>query len=368
VSSNLSRLFAYARAEGNRPRENFTTEALAAAIRHDPSPMLAALADRGVLDPTAVRSLAPFTQVTFAGAGIVDLLLLVGSEEGDQQVWIEVKVDAGLSGHQLDHYRQSIDNATDSVRRDLVLLSSSAIGTRVPHVALRWREVAAAALRLAPDHPSWTDLVNYLREIGMTNRAYPITLRESAALDDAVGLYRKAVAAIAATNQRLREEGFAKWVRAERGSTAWANQRVGQQWRQRGRLMAFGSNRYKGWILYGFYSRDGETFAAVWLEVDPKRTGERTSVREQSDSGGLDASWLRPLDSARWQVLTKEERAIAFESEDATTEWFVACHRELRDAGVLDLIPRLGTVPPEEVAAADADEDAEPDADGDDAP
>lgn len=368
MSSNLARLFTYARAEGNRPRENFTTEALAAAIRHDPAPILATLADRGVLDPTAVRSIDPFTQVTFAGAGIVDLLLVVSAHGGDQQVWIEVKVDAGLSGHQLDHYRQYIDTATDGVRRDLVLLSPSAIHTRVPHVAVRWREVAAAAVRLAPDLPSWTDLVSYLREIGMTDRAYPITLRESAALDDAVGLYRKAVDAIATTNRQLREEGFPRWVRADRGSTAWANQRVGQQLRQRGRLMAFGSNQYKGWILYGFHSRDGETFASVWLEVDPKRTGERQSVREQADAGGLDTSWLRPLDGARWQVLVKEARAIAFESEEATADWFVACHRELRDAGVLDLIPRLGTVPPEEVAAADGDEVAEPDDDVDDAP
>lgn len=355
MSSNLSRLFTYARAEGNRPRENFTTEALAAAIRHNPAPMLAALADRGVLDPAAVSSLVPFTQVTFAGAGIVDLLLVAASANSDRQVWVEVKVDAGLSGRQLEHYRRYIDGATDGVPRDLVLLTPSRIRTRVPHVAVRWRELAAAAIRLAPDHPTWTDLVNYLREIGMTDRAYPITLRESAALDDAVGLYRKAAAAIAATNRRLRAEGFPNWVLGPRSTRAWVNQRVAQQLRDHGRLMAFGSNRYKGVVLYGFQPRDGETFAVVWVEVDPKRTGERQSVRGQADSSGLDSSWLRPLDGARWQVLIKEARAIAFESEEAAAEWFVACHRELRDAGLLDLIPRLGTVPPEEAAVEDED-------------
>ena len=358
MSSNLSRLFTYARAEGNRPRENFTTEALASAIRHDPAPMLAGLADRGVLDPEAVRSLVPFTQVTFAGAGVIDLVLVVTSTDGDRQIWVEVKVDAGLTGRQLDNYRRYIDAAADGVRRDLVLLSPGRIGTTVPHVAIRWRDVAAAAARLAPGNPFWTDLVIYLREIGMTDRAFPITLRESAALDDAVGLYRKAVATIAATNRRLRAEGFSSWVLAPGSTRPWVNRRVAQQLRDHGRLMAYGGNRYKGVVLYGFHPRDGETFAVVWVEVDPKRTAERQSVRRQADRGGLDSSWLRPLDGVRWQVLVKEARAIAFDSEDAAAEFFVGCHRELRDAGLLDLIPRLGTVPDEEVVADDDEEEA----------
>jgi hypothetical protein len=38
--STLERLYSYAKATGAGARENFTTEALAGAIRDDPTPML----------------------------------------------------------------------------------------------------------------------------------------------------------------------------------------------------------------------------------------------------------------------------------------------------------------------------------------
>jgi hypothetical protein len=83
--------------------ENFTTEALAAAIQVDPRPLLRAL-------PTAVASASPIeaaevlhvrTQVQVDG-GIVDLVVEVLVDGEIRSLWIEVKAHAGLSGAQLD--------------------------------------------------------------------------------------------------------------------------------------------------------------------------------------------------------------------------------------------------------------------------
>jgi hypothetical protein len=158
----------------------------------------------------------------------------------------------------------------------------------------------------------------------------------------------------------LRAEEYPQWVFVKRGTTGWVNRRLAEQFRRHGRFTASASERLRGTVIYGFYPRDGKTFAVAWVEVNPKRTGERQAIRQQAEVGNLGVTWERPLDGTRWQILAKEVRAINLDSEEAAVDWFVACHDQLRDAGILDLIPRLGTVPPEEVDPEIVeDEDAE---------
>ena len=69
------------------------------------------------------------------------------------------------------------------------------------------------------------------------------------------------------------------------------------------------------------------------------------AVREQAHAG-LDVSWERPLDA--WQIVTKTERAIAFETDDEAVEWFLGALDELKAVGMFELIPTLGTGVPGE--------------------
>jgi hypothetical protein len=67
MTSTLERLFVFAKATGAEQRENFTTEALAGAIRSDPEPFFAALCAWGIA-PEA-EHIAVEIQLWLAGTG-----------------------------------------------------------------------------------------------------------------------------------------------------------------------------------------------------------------------------------------------------------------------------------------------------------
>jgi hypothetical protein len=347
MPSTLERLFAYARTQDSDPRENFTTEALAGAIRSDPRPLLYALARKGLFDPDDVVQCHPFTQVSFAGAGTIDLLVQLEMGTGAHEVWIEAKVDAPESGQQLRNYRTFIDSHRE-LPRHLVVLAKDVLPSTVPHTPLRWREISQAARELARDNLLWSDLRAYLEAIGMTDRStYPVSLREAASLDDAFGMLQKALAVIKAVNERLPGLGYPDWLHtSQAGRTGWITTKVHDQFTRFGRMMIYDKGELRGKVFYGFQPQDGEAYATIWIEVDPRRTAEREAVQKLARAG-LNASWEQPLDH-RWQLVIRRERAIAFGSEREAVDWFLGRFDELREAGLIDLLPNLGTVPPEE--------------------
>lgn len=350
--STLSRLFAYARTPASDPRENFTTEALAGAIRSDPRPMLKALGRHGIVDPDTVDSCTPYTQVFQPGAGTIDLMLQLSVGSEAREVWVEVKVDAPESGAQLDNYLAFIN--AGQLRRDLIVLARESLAGRESLTTLRWREVARLASMVAPYSSQWSDLVTYLEEIGMTeNATYPISLREAASLEDAWGLFQKAASAILAVNRRLPELGYPDWTySAQAGRTGWVTSKLHEQFVTHGRVMIYGKGNLRGKIFYGFVPEDGEAYAMTWIEVDPRRTEERQLVRDLARRT-LDDSWEQPLDH-RWQLAIKKERAIALTTEEAVVAWFLDRHAELRDAGLIELLPKLGVAAPGEIQDDDA--------------
>jgi hypothetical protein len=88
VRSTFGRLFTYARESKADALENFTTEALAAAIREDPRPIVHLL--RGMLllpsegDPVEVLG---STQVGVPGAGILDLVIDIRYPGTTVEIW-----------------------------------------------------------------------------------------------------------------------------------------------------------------------------------------------------------------------------------------------------------------------------------------
>lgn len=65
----------------------------------------------------------------------------------------------------------------------------------------------------------------------MTDRStFPITLREASSLEDAFGLFQKAIAVIRAVNARLGELGYPDWmVMSQAGQTGWLTSKLHEQ-------------------------------------------------------------------------------------------------------------------------------------------
>lgn len=102
--SALERMYTYAKAVGAGARENFTTEALAAAIRTDPAPFLEFFQGAGLMPIGPIARLELETQLVLPGTGVLDLVLVAYVAGVRRELWIEVKVLAGESGNQLDAY------------------------------------------------------------------------------------------------------------------------------------------------------------------------------------------------------------------------------------------------------------------------
>jgi hypothetical protein len=279
-------------------------------------------------------------------------MLQIGTDAGPSEIWIEVKVDAPESGQQLRNYRSFIDSG--DIPRTLVVLAKDRLPTPIAHIPMRWRDLSRATRDIAPNHLLWSELMVYLEEIHMTDRsAFPITLREASSLDDAFGLFTKAITVIRQVNARLSELKYPEWlVTYQPGQTGWLTSKMHDQFVRWGRVMVDGKRAYRANVFYGFLPRDGEARAAIWIEADPKRTSERDSIRSVAKAN-LDSTWEQPLDH-RWQVAIKSERAIAFTAERDAVDWFLAGLDELRSAGIVDLIPTLGSAPTEEIGDPEA--------------
>jgi hypothetical protein len=280
---------------------------------------------------------------------VIDLVLQIELPKGSCEVWVEVKVHAGESGPQLSNYRTYIDAHRDELRRYLVVLSKDPLPTAVDHVAIRWRDVTRAVREAPVPISAWTDLVDYLEEIGMSEDAtYPITVREASSLDDASSLLRKATTVLVEVNKQIGVLGFPDWMLTPTVFSTAAG-RILEQLRKKGRLMLYAGHQFPATIFYGFVPVDSEVMAMVWIESNPKRTADRTTVREKARDG-LDATWSKPFEG--WQLVTKSERAISFGTEQEAVDWFTGRLTELEQSGLVALLPSLGVVP--------LDEDDEP--------
>jgi hypothetical protein len=179
MRTDLQRLFGRKATRQVSSLEDFTTEALAIAIRHDKEPLLRAL--RGVpewKDASGVPSIDFSTepQVTAETqnylsheglmGGRLDLVVTMRSDdEIEETFWIEVKIDAPLTKrhddrHQLDVY---LDHRETRVPKPVVLTLAKT-RTLVPYVTgISWSDLGEAVETTDDADPWWTDLVAFLR-------------------------------------------------------------------------------------------------------------------------------------------------------------------------------------------------------------
>jgi hypothetical protein len=341
--------------QGRVALEDFTTEALAGAIRRQPETFLAAVARHVELGDHRASTPLTWTQRGFLRDGVqyrLDLILS-WSRPSPLHLWFEVKVQAGISGAgQLSAYADLQADLThdDGERRaPVILISASDLRTDAERASgigwLPWQAIAESVARVgATADTLWVELTCFLEEIRMVDEMFPITAREATSLPDAFRLYRKSVRLVAEVNAR------ALGRYPEVGPKGWwgsgAPEFVRKQFRDHGRFMlgAWGDSPIG--LMWGLDpTADGEATYAVWLEADPRNSKVHSDLHAAAASADLfrDGMW-KPLFNG-WQIVEARAHTVTFANLDDSVAWFIDRFDDLHRAQLLEL-RRSFTRPP----------------------
>ena len=321
----------------NRALENYTTEALAGAVREKPEPLLRVLAERGICGPrlpivVSVETQQPVPNHPFRH---LDLVVRLRAPDGRvSEVWLEVKVHAPVSGNQLKVYSDaaSAEFLRDGVRRELVWLGPSDPPEKQKrHLRswIHWQSLADAAIRIRAGW-FWEDLVSFLRENGMTeDRTYPISAREATVLEDARRLFLKSHAALAAVNDWA-PKAIAEWPADHWYTSGAVKTELFRKLLASGELLLKDGSSHPVYLRYGFASQRGEACLVVRVEM---RSAADEPLRSQvlAEFGPALEGWDRP-GSGR-VVLEVVERAVLFERQEDAVKWFEVHLTQLQKIG-----------------------------------
>jgi hypothetical protein len=194
TESLFGRLYRFARSTDINQLENFTTEALGAAIRAQPAPFFDALRRHRVIAARPKGTVVlVVTQEVVPGVGIIDLTVRAyRGGELDQEIWVEAKVWAGESGDQLARYQHHLAARPDGHRCVLMVLGPRPIGTTAAPW-MSWQALSDSVTRSSASSELWTELCEFLREVGVADESSePVSAREAASLRDAHSLFKKA--------------------------------------------------------------------------------------------------------------------------------------------------------------------------------
>jgi hypothetical protein len=330
--STLERLYSYAKATGAGARENFTTEALAGAIRNDPAPMLRLLRDAGLFPPDEVTEVGPDTQVVLPGTGILDLVLLAVAAGRRRELWCEVKVNAGESGTQLDAYRRHLASLPEAGRPTLFTLGPDALRDDPSIPFLSWHRLRRCIKR--GDNYAWHDFADYLAEVGMSDEFdQPIAAREAAAMDDFRNLHGKVARVLAEAGAQAagRWPGL-PWPKGEASIRKHLLDRFATH-----QQLTVGVQALKNvWLVIGVEPAAGEADLIATVETWPSAADLQRDIHALADAAAFGPEWQRSLGT--WGGLKRRERLVLLGDPDAAAGWLLARIEELASAGVLDAI------------------------------
>ncbi len=330
-----------------RALENFTTEALAGALRSDPRPMLEVLAEHALCERPLPTVISVATQVVVPGNEKRHLDLVLGLRAGDgstAHVWIEAKVHAPVSGDQLRVYAGASRalRANDGSPRHVVWLGPDSPPSRVSrHLdgVLRWQELADAATRVRAGW-LWRDLNTFLKEHGMTeDRAYPISAREATILEDARRMFLKAEVVLSAVNSWARKT-ITEWPEGHWWKDGQVRGAVLGQLAASAELALFDGSDHPIYVRYGFAADRGE--ASLFVRVVLKHPGDQAvKARALAAVAPQLPGWERPDDPKI--VLETSTRAVTVARQEDAEDWFKQRFQQLRTAGFFDFALRAGT-------------------------
>lgn len=281
--SDLGHLFARRPTGEIFDLEDFTTEALAIAIRHDVSPMRRLLAavetwqessGRPGIDPASIVAaedvhtqviLAPIfgaDRATRLRAGRLDLVVGTLTAGGARQVfWFENKVDAAESKDQLDVY---LGHRLLSEPPAVVVTLTRTGYLRPDVTSITWDDVAAAVAAEPSPDAWWTDLVAFLREHDAVLPPMPPGPFDPAAL---VAVFRAVNAKIATLWPEARPT--LHWIQVgalERQLTAMLP-REHRMWTTGGPL-GYGIEPHEGAWRWRITLGTGSRYRRIWVPSD----------------------------------------------------------------------------------------------------
>jgi hypothetical protein len=327
----LDRLFTFARAPENSPLENFTTEALAAAVERDPGPLLRAL-------PREVADVAAFleagvgrvdTQVQVPG-GIVDLVVELVVDGAPLHLWIEVKAHAGLSGAQLHAYRAAAGRWPSAPLPIVFMLCKYPLTRDIP--TLRWNTLRACVT--GDSHHYWLELRDFLEDQRMADDFdTPFTGAQLGAAGHARALLCKAA--------RLAHEFLDRpdlppsWLESKfPRSEAKLTRAIVGQFVRHNRLVV-DSRRYP-WVCFGIYFRESPQLT-LWIEFRPddRAAYDALAALVPDLPTGWTANWnqVSPWIGASLEIAGDLDH-------DTAMAWLLARVHDLDAAKVLVALPR----------------------------
>lgn len=337
--NDLQQLFRRSETQLVSPLEDFTTEALAIAIRHDPRPLVRALRDVTDWKPRSGQPSIGFTEVTNARAetqhylyreglpgGRLDLVVTLESATGmSETFWIEVKVDAPIGWNatgptridQLDVYLKHRE-VTDP--KPILLTLTKRHSLRLDITGLAWESLAGAVGTLPNADRSWTELVGFLRAESVVVPTLPAQLADYAPF---LPVFRE----VNRTIKRLwpDEPKGLYWASGLDGAVRRAFENEHQL------LLTAGPIRYglrpvgnslEWWVGVA----TGSDYWRVRVSVD--------EVIEAALMGNLSEAWMRSND--RDAVLYKTRPFVANSSTTDAADWLSGALQELHNSRVLD--------------------------------
>jgi hypothetical protein len=340
--STLENLFRYAKASKVAARENFTTEALAGAIRAAPGPFVALLQQanlvgRGPVDINHVQ-----TQMPVPGTGYIDLVI-TGDRAGERfELWGEVKVEAGESGVQIDAYRRHIAEQCPEVRLFTIGPTPIRDDPSLPFVSwhqLRKRLVASES------HWAWQEFADYLREIRMSDDFDdPIAADEAASFDLFARFMKKLARILVLVRAEALHRGYPpmNWP-----TEADIGQELVYRFADRGWLLTTvaAPKKKTAWVAMGAVPDTTNPKLVVWVQTWPAQTDLQRELIDLADDQAISNRWQRV--PGRWGGL-RAESALEPLEQRATVDWYLARLDELHAAGVLDRLAAADPLPPED--------------------
>ena len=330
--STLERLYSYAKAAGAGALENFTTEALAGAIRDDPAPMLRLLRDAELLPPSDTMDLDLDTQVVLPGTGVLDLVLVAVGDGHRHELWLEIKVNAGESGTQLDAYRRHLERIPAALRPTLITLGPHAVRDDPTIPFLTWHRLRRM---IGPtDTHGWRDFATYLAEVRMSDDFdQPVAAREAAALDDFRYLHGKVARIISDTAQAAAVQWpLLGWPTNEPTLRKKLFDRFASH-----QQLVVGVQRAKScWLVLGTEPSAGEAQLMISVETWPSAADIQREILGRAEAAALSADWHRSLGA--WGGLKRAERLVVLGDHDSAVAWLMERIGELSAAGVLGIV------------------------------
>ena len=337
--ASLVDLFKYRATSSIEPLENFTSAALAVAIRHDPGPFLQVLktvadwqpdlaapvhAGSLAVDLSELTSVEAATQVRLGSRngvelGILDLVLTLYARSGArQEVWIEVKVDARFGENQPQAYmRQRAESGAFLV----TLTKRRESFSGVP--ALYWDQVHEAASTV-PGRTLWADIREWLTSSGIVPAPLPGPL---GTWSDYVDVFR-------GVNDELRRlwpdvpGGLHSSPPALTRMLRFNEERQGRIYLSAQCLsygVRMGDDGKEWWIAIG----DGNSFQRTRVPVDDVITAARRGKLQ----GWTLLDGVYRLD--RFDVFEKTRLCAGDQPKDAVA-WFVSALGEISDSNVIN--------------------------------